>query len=142
VRLFKVADWSLIGEAKGNVDRTIRIVFTRDGRSLITGGLNGEIALWRLDPLRFGSVIGSHQTHVQSLATSPDGTQFVSASDDRTVALWSMDRPQFKGFIGTHSAPINCVAFSPDGGAIAVGSSDHSVRIYHRRSSIWGWNIK
>ncbi len=138
--LCEVGTWRVIEQLRLPDLKPIRLAFTPDSKRLITGCMNGEVALWETRPLRLKQVLGKHTDHVQAIAVSPDGTQAVSASDDRTIAWWGLAHGRLI-YKHAQTAPILGVAFSPNGRQVVTGGQDKSVRVYTRQRSLWGWQL-
>ncbi len=62
--------------------------FMPDGRSFVSGGLGGELALFDLNGKKLGNYIG-HEGDVWAVTPSPDGRLLVSGSHDQTIRLWN-----------------------------------------------------
>src|SRR3982074_3042576 len=85
--------WSLTRNAAEQVLRFHQsavnaVALTPDGR-IVTGGEDGQIAVWQPGSPTPQRVLEGHVAPVVSLAVSPDGTTLASASWDRTIRLWS-----------------------------------------------------
>jgi WD40 repeat protein len=68
-------------------------VFSRDGRTLISGTKNGQVYLWDMATAQLRNILTGHEYGVQALTVSPDNRTFASGSDDRTIRLWRLSSP-------------------------------------------------
>ena len=95
------------------------VAISRDGKRIVTGGLDGTVQLW-------DGVIGSgytpwtgHENIVTNIAVSPNGTRIVTSDSSGTVRLWSVESVEL------WSAPnpgyqILDIGFSADGRYIEI----------------------
>jgi WD40 repeat protein len=106
------------------------MVFTRDGKMLISGGGGaGVIGLWDV-PTRqsLGTLLG-HTGPVNDIALSQSDLFLASASTDGTLRLWSLETRQPYGTpLGGHG-PLSAVTFSPDDKWLASASDDGAVML-------------
>jgi WD40 repeat protein len=106
------------------------LLFSHDGKTLITGWSGGSI---RLSEIRGGGsreLLG-HELPVHSLALSPDGNTLASGSSDETIQLWDLPSGKMKPQIA--STPLGDVwslAFSPDGWSLAAGGRNTVMTIF------------
>jgi WD40 repeat protein len=133
--------WTLIAHPEFNGPEVVCISFSPEGKSFVTGDVEGALRLWTVDPPHDFALIGRHSARVKSVAFSPDGNEVASASDDQTVALWDVEGRRLKTVIGNHAAPVLSVAFSPDGKRVVCGTHDAKVRIYTRHETLWGRRV-
>lgn len=106
------------------------MLFTPDGRYLITGSRDASIKFFEMPTLTELRTLKGHSAWVRSLAISPDGRVLVSASDDNTIKLWDVESGRhFKTLTG-HAGPVRCVAFSQDGRRLATASWDRTVKLW------------
>jgi WD40 repeat protein/DNA-binding SARP family transcriptional activator len=65
--------------------------FTRDGRTLITGAVDGKLRLWSTRTWRLlGRPIAAHAGYVLSSQFGPDGRLLATGGTDGTVRLWDL----------------------------------------------------
>lgn len=91
------------------------VAFSRDGKILAGGGLDGLISLWNPadgQPLR---VLAGHRGNVASLAFTPDGRALFSGSDaDATLRLWDAGTGSELAQLIT-AGPSEGLVITPDG---------------------------
>jgi len=105
-------------------------VFSRDGRTLFTGGKDGVIRLWDPETGQPTGTFKGHSGEVRAMMFNPAGTTLASASADYTVRLWQFDMVlQSRDFKG-HDGSVWSASFSPDGQRLVSASSDKTVRIW------------
>jgi WD40 repeat protein len=68
------------------------LVFTPDGKTLVTGDKKGEIKIWNVADHKqpFHTLKTAHKDAVTALTMSPDGKRFASTSADSTVKVWDI----------------------------------------------------
>ena len=105
------------------------LVFSHDGRSLVTGG--GKAAhLWSVPD---GRPIGEpmkHDGEVHAVLLSPDGTVILTCSYDQTARMWSATDGRPLGPPMVHRGEVRAAAFRADGKVVATASADGSVRLW------------
>jgi WD40 repeat protein/tRNA A-37 threonylcarbamoyl transferase component Bud32 len=115
----------LLGEDLGFL---YAFAFTRDGRRLASGSLDGTVRLWELATGE-NRLMGKHEGRVHSVAVSPDGRYVASGGDDRLVRLWDVSTGQERTLRG-FSGGVLTLTFSPDGQRLAAGSSGGTLRVF------------
>ena len=130
-------------DAKGKVTKSkelgrefTRALFTKDGKNIITGNLDGVIKIYDVDGKKETKELKAHEG-VWALALSPDGSKFATGGWDGTIKLWNTaDGKELRtikahvGAIPTVGGTVNSVAFSPDGQLLVSGGIDGTVKIW------------
>lgn len=105
------------------------LLFTHDGKTLITGWGDGNISLTDIHKRTTRNLVG-HNLPVYSLALSVDGNTLASGSSDEAIRLWDMSAGTMKPQIASvPSGVIWSLAFSPDGQMLAAGSRNDVLTI-------------
>jgi WD40 repeat protein/tetratricopeptide (TPR) repeat protein len=107
-----------------NLISVTSVAFSPDGLSIVSGGSDNMVRLWKLDGTPIGLPFEGHSSSVNSVAFSPDGLSIVSGGSE--VRLWKLDGTP----IGLPFEGVNAVAFSPDGLSIVSGGSDDTMRLW------------
>jgi serine/threonine protein kinase len=136
------------------------LVFTRDGKGLISAGggvdgpttdpVSGELNLWNVVAmLNSGSNASSSSkggakrpaeanflwtvaspSPIFSAAFSPGGMNLATAEADGTVRLREADTGKVETIFRDHKGPVYTVSYAPDGQTIASAGLDRKVRIW------------
>jgi Tol biopolymer transport system component len=109
----------LAGHPTGGVRR---LVFTPDGKQLVSGGFDGAVRVWDLASGKQVRVMQIESGTVYSIALSGDGKTLATAGRDG-LHLW--DLASGKELPREAMSKHNCVAvaYSPDGKLVASGDS-------------------
>ena len=106
------------------------MALSRDGRTALTGSLNGTARLWDVGSGQPKGPPLKHDDRVSAVAFSPDGHTALTGSWDWTAKLWDVDSGQSKGPPLKHDGTVAAVAFSPDGCTALTGSRDETARLW------------
>lgn len=66
------------------------ISFAPDGQTLVSGGRDSKVKLWRVPTWELPRTPQGHEKSVRTLSLSPDGQFSVPAITDTTVSPWSL----------------------------------------------------
>jgi RNA polymerase sigma factor (sigma-70 family) len=109
------------------------LVFSRDGRMLISGSADrANDALYYWDAAT-GKQLRSMKQQVSRLALSPDGRLLVSSGWDRRIHLWdAASATEIRNWASDGGA----MAFSPDGRLLATGGTEGVVHVWELATGI------
>jgi WD40 repeat protein len=120
----------LLRTLRGHSDDICSVVFSPNGRTLVSGSQDKTIKLWdAASGCQLRSLSG-HSSYVTSVAFSPDGRTLASAGIDMTIRLWDAANGGEQRMLGEHSSYVHSVAFSPDRSTLASGSADGTVTMW------------
>ena len=123
-------DGNQLAVLRGHAGPASCVVFSPDGRELLSGGDDGAVRTW--DAVSFRErgppLTMKHPTRVLRLALAPDGELLAAAGADGAVSLWRRGTRLHR--LTGHRAAVAALAFSPDGTRLASGGSDRTVRIW------------
>lgn len=119
----------------GNV---LKVLFSGDGKTLLTLTENDAFNLWSVDrnPVR-----GMRHNGLSAAAINGDAQAVLTASKDGSVRLWKPDpkvdpadegkTPPYRDqLLGDHQGKVVDMALSPDGKTLVTGSEDRTARLW------------
>jgi WD40 repeat protein len=112
------------------IDDASAIAFAVDGKSLLTGHLDGQICLWDVASRRCALVLAGHTATIRALALSRDGRRLVSAADDHTIRVWDLATGQCLLELADIEYLVESIELTDDGRRMATRSSNDVVRIW------------
>jgi len=112
----------------GHTDSINRVVYSRDGRLLLTASWDGSAKLWNTDS---HDVLATFHLppHCLDAAFSPDNRVLAVSSEDNAV-LYDVASKSCLYTLRGHQNTAARLAFSPDGSLLATGSHDRTIRLW------------
>jgi WD40 repeat protein len=105
------------------------VVFSPDGRRLLSVGPDQGIRLWELDTGSSQELRG-HTGQVYAAAFHPDGTRVAAAGREGIIWLWDTAGGEVVARLQGHTNYVWSLAFSPDGKTLVSGSGDATLRFW------------
>jgi WD40 repeat protein len=130
VRLFNVADGSLIRVIQGHRDAIYAAEFSPDGKLLATGSYDQKVKLWEVATGQEVRTLHGHNDAVYDVAFHPNGQMLASASGDRTVKLWNVSTGERLDTLNQPEKEQYAVVFSVDGKRVVAGGVDKRIRVW------------
>jgi WD40 repeat protein len=100
------------------------VLFTPDGKELITGSGDGLIRVWDARAGKEFRRLSAHQGGVLSLSLTRDGRTLASGGADKTARIWDLRAGKQLRQLSRGRGNIAAVALSPDGRLLAFAESD------------------
>jgi WD40 repeat protein len=138
IRLWDVATGKETGRLKGHGTWVSSLLFSPDGKKVISGSADQTIRVWDLASQTCVDVLRGHRQEVWRLAWLPDGKTLVSGGKDGTVCLWDTSIPHPRQPCLTVASNILTWHFAPDGQSILI--LDSQGKILRRAGPEFGQN--
>jgi WD40 repeat protein len=106
------------------------LVFTPDGRGLVTADDDNLVHLWDAATGKELRRFEGHEKWVRCAAVSPDGKTIASGGGDHSVRLWDAATGRERHRLSGHQDAVFGVSFSPDGKTLASAGLDSSLRLW------------
>ena len=107
------------------------LVFSSDGRSLVSGSVDKTVKLWDMQTGGVVRTFSGHTSHICSISISADFATIASGSDDKSIRLWNIYTGECYCVI-KQGGIIEYTRFSPT-------DPQHLLSVCHGR--VWQWNI-
>ncbi|KAJ7101983.1 quinon protein alcohol dehydrogenase-like superfamily [Mycena epipterygia] len=127
---------SIQKELRGHTKIVLSVVFSTDGRRIVSGSYDKTIRVWDSET---GGLVGEFEGHTKGVwcvAVSSDGKWIVSGSADATIRVWDSENGALAGEFHGHTSRVNSVAVSPDSKWIVSGSKDNTVRLWDLETGV------
>ncbi len=107
------------------------MLFTRDGRTLISCSEDTTIKLWDVATGAERGVLGGHSQKVMAIALSSDDKTLASAGLDKSIRLWNIETKEPIATLEGHAELVRSLSFSGDGKRLVSASADRTARIWN-----------
>jgi hypothetical protein len=131
--LWNAQTGSQLAVLSGHTDIVQTLAFRPDGQVLASGGDDGSIILWDMDPARWGqsqAPLRGRGDTIFALAFSADGKHLFSGGADGIGTLWNLEDRTVEFQTYGHTDRIYTLQVSPSGNFLYSGGRDGTVRLY------------
>ncbi|KAK9463814.1 uncharacterized protein V1516DRAFT_668782 [Lipomyces oligophaga] len=130
IRFKLIESGKLIGHFEKLHQNHLTCVKVADPRTLVTGGYDCMICVWRMQgnmksmDIQLKACLRGHTRPIVSLAISRSFSTIVSASEDGVTIVWDLNRLRFVRQLEHNKAVIKSVAISDDTGEILTSDGN------------------
>lgn len=130
VRLWRVADGTLLSTLEGHNSWVRRVAFSPDGETLASASDDNTVRLWRVSNDVQLHSLKEGTEGVRAVAFSPDGEMLATGGYDNAVRLWRVSDGTLLHTLQGHTGWVRTIAFSSDGERLASGGFDTTARLW------------
>lgn len=113
---------------EGHTAPVNNVVYSSDGRFIISASRDGKIHLWNADTTELNRIIDTNLETIRSLIYSPDGKTIALLSNDMDARLWNVETGELK-YILRHETRVArgvaSISMSADSKMIATAAGSH-----------------
>jgi len=132
------------------VDRAVcAISFDPSGNWIATGGSDGMVSIWNLNPVPLDAdtltflneptaLLGGHRGAVCALEWSADGTQLVTGGSDGTARLWDVASAREVIRLSGQGGAITSVSIGSSGRQVVTANADGFARLWDLSTGVAG----
>jgi WD40 repeat protein len=130
IRLWRVADGSLLASLTGHALIITELAFSPDGRLLASSAEDGEVRLWSMATYEPVRTLPPHASGAASLTFSPNGKTLATADGAGRLHLWRVADGQPLWTVDSGKNYHSNLTFSPDGSLLAAGADDEQLHFW------------
>src|SRR5262245_42276401 len=101
-------------ELKGHEGSVLSVVFTLDGKTLVSSSRDHTIKIWDVASGELKKTLTNHTLDVYSVVFSHDGKLMASGGKDLNIILWDAATFEPIRTLKGHTDAIRCLVFSHD----------------------------
>lgn len=136
IKRWDTGSWSEEGSWPVGVRELKEVVFSPDGRTLVSALEDGQVGLWEIESGRLLKTFGIESDplyFINALALSADGKLLASEGAGHTIRLWEVETGQLLRILPGHSETGTNVVnllFSPDDSLLVSAAANEIIRLW------------
>nr|XP_002129198.1 pre-mRNA 3' end processing protein WDR33 [Ciona intestinalis] len=107
-----------------------KVVWTPDGRRLVTGSASGEFTLWNGTAFNFETILQAHDSPVRAMSWSKNDAWLITGDNQGYIKYWQLNMNNVKMYQAHKDQACRSVCFGPTDAKFATASDDGTVRIW------------
>lgn len=105
------------------------LVWTPEGRRLLTGAASGEFTLWNGFTFNFETITQAHESPVRCVCWTRNDSWLVSGDNTGTVKYWQPNMSNVKAF-AAHNESVRDISFAPSDTKFVSCSDDLGIKVW------------
>lgn len=130
IKLFSTATGKELGQLVGHVSWVPGLVFTPDGKRLVSAGADETVRIWDVNEHRELAALRGHLSEINCVAVTPDGRTIVSGCKDGTLFGWDAERTERRKPFAILPNRVADIEFFPDGHAMLSINTNGTVSVW------------
>jgi WD40 repeat protein len=126
----------LLRSLAGHNQGITSLVFTPDGKTLISSSYDKTIQIWDVSSGKLLNTLTGHGNWVKSIAVTSDGRSLASGggdlkdNTDNTIKIWDITTGKLKQILKGYNSQILYLAFTPDGKNL-VSATESQINVWN-----------
>ncbi|ALF51779.1 WD40 repeat-containing protein [Nostoc piscinale CENA21] len=133
-KTIKVWKLNKIGQIINHSDTVTSVIFSQDGKTLVSGGYDRFIKFRTLDGTEEKPQEFHFENDIAKIILSPDGKNLIAATKGKDIIFWNLqgEKPQEIELKSgdNNTVTVTSITLSPDGKTVASGNSDKTIRLW------------
>jgi ribosome assembly protein SQT1 len=132
--LWRTADGQILHRLAAHTDSVVCTAFSRDGKYLATGGMDGQVLVW--DVATGAQVVACEGcSEVEWVDWHPRGHVLLGGSSDGNVWMWKVPSGHMMAVFAAHTDPVRAGMFTPDGKGLVSVAEDGVLIVWDPKTS-------
>lgn len=131
VKLFSVADGSVVADLFTTDDEAFSVAYSPDGSKIATTSADRALRVFEVSTGKRLLQIEDHADWVLDVAWSPDGKWLATASRDKTAKVFNAETGDSQVTFNSHGEPVFGVFFLSDSKQVATSGRDNRIRVWN-----------
>nr|CAB3267694.1 pre-mRNA 3' end processing protein WDR33 [Phallusia mammillata] len=107
-----------------------KVVWTPDGRRLVTGSASGEFTLWNGTAFNFETILQAHDSPVRAMSWSRNDAWLITGDNFGYIKYWQLNMNNVKMYQAHKDQACRSVCFGPTDSKFVTASDDGTVRVW------------
>ncbi len=130
LKLFSIADWSVIAEnAEAHEDTITAFAFSPFGKRIASASTDKMVKVFDSESLEYQTTFEGHTSHALDVDWNEDGLTLVSSGADLQVKIWDIAEGQQKTKVEGYTKEITSVEFVGGTDTTLTASGDKAVKL-------------